>query len=229
MSTVGDVKSLVKLYLQRNLDVSRIFPGVTDETLLDTNVDALLLRAINNARKWAEMMHDFVDNEVLADVTVPAGQRLELAGLTDKLSEDEFDLNGLNEVLYNGWPIELGTYKNHIRSYHRRGRFDRTRGVTHANYLWFEPALSEDVTLELVGTRWMADYSADEDTDWMLDKGFEFFQWRAMIEVNHLVQVFLPRTEGALPVPEKPFQLAWAALTEWDDNRRAAKTNMATI
>lgn len=48
--------------------------------------------------------------------------------------------------------------------------------------------------------------------DPMLEEGFEYLQWATIVEVNHLLQTFTPRTEGTLPPPTRSRDAAWDAL-----------------
>lgn len=53
-------------------------------------------------------------------------------------------------------------------------------------------------------------------TDWFLKHGFEYMQWATIVEVNHLLQTFVPRQEGSLSPPEKLRDRAFEALRELD-------------
>ena len=73
MNTYSDLENVVLAYLQRNVDVSELFPGVVDESALDAKVRQLVLRGVNNAQRQAEHLHDFVKNQVSAVATIKAG------------------------------------------------------------------------------------------------------------------------------------------------------------
>ena len=74
--------------------------------------------------------------------------------------------------------------------------------------------LTEEVTIELTGYRWMDKYTADalDATDFLLEDGFDFMMWQTILEMNYIVQVFVPRVEGSLSPPEKARNEAWASL-----------------
>ena len=72
--------------------------------------------------------------------------------------------------------------------------------------------LDQPLQVELTGSRWMDSYTSVNDTDQLLQEGFEFMMWRTVLELNYIVQVFVPRTDGALSPPEKASNEAWFSL-----------------
>ena len=77
----------------------------------------------------------------------------------------------------------------------------------------------QDTTVILEGNKWMTPYTADNDTDFLLQNGFDFMQWQTVIEMNHLTQTYVPRQEGSLSPPEKLRNEAWGALVGHDEYR----------
>jgi len=63
---------------------------------------------------------------------------------------------------------------------------------------------------------WMEDYDSDNDSDWMIEAAPDYFQWAAIIELNHLWGQFVQTQDGNLPPPEKMKAEALASLIEWD-------------
>lgn len=63
--------------------------------------------------------------------------------------------------------------------------------------------------LELDISRWLPDYTeADKNTpdfDFFLTHGADYLMWSSIVEVNHLVQTFVPRQEGT-PAPPVKFR-----------------------
>ncbi len=54
------------------------------------------------------------------------------------------------------------------------------------------------------------------NTDWFLQRGFEYMQWACIVEVNHLLQTFVNRQEGSLSPPERLRERAYEALKVLD-------------
>jgi len=63
-------------------------------------------------------------------------------------------------------------------------------------------------------------------TDWLLVEGFEYMQWATICELNHLLEVYLPRTEGKLPPPDRQREESLESLMRWDTEMRDAQLNM---
>tara|TARA_R110000772_G_scaffold266171_1_gene388303 strand:- start:25805 stop:26794 length:990 start_codon:yes stop_codon:yes gene_type:complete len=53
-------------------------------------------------------------------------------------------------------------------------------------------------------------------TDWFIGRGFEYMQWACIVEVNHMLQTFVPRQEGSLSPPERLRERAFEALKVLD-------------
>lgn len=68
------------------------------------------------------------------------------------------------------------------------------------------------ISVELSGTRWMNDYTTTADTDMLVQRGPDFMMWQMIIELNHIVQIYVPRSEGSLPPPVKARDEAWSSL-----------------
>lgn len=68
--------------------------------------------------------------------------------------------------------------------------------------------------------------ATQNQTDFFLQYGFEYMQWATIVEVNHLVQTFVPRQEGSLAPPEKLRDLAFANFMTWDSYMRESGRNI---
>jgi hypothetical protein len=77
----------------------------------------------------------------------------------------------------------------------------------------------QDLTLVLEGNRWMPAYRYDTDTDFLLRRGFDWMMWAVIVDVNHITQTFVPRSEGNLPPPVRMRDEAWFALIANDEYR----------
>jgi hypothetical protein len=91
-----------------------------------------------------------------------------------------------------------------------------TEILTFGNSLFIEPAGTTDITLWLDGYRWMRPYQYDTDTDFFTEHGSDFLLWKAIIEVNHRLEIFAQRQEGTLPPPTTMRDEAWESLLKWD-------------
>jgi len=72
--------------------------------------------------------------------------------------------------------------------------------------------------LQISGNVWMAPYTDERDTDFLLDNGFEFMLWQTIIELNHIFLKFVARQEGTLGPPTAARDAAWEALVLWDSH-----------
>lgn len=147
------------------------FPGLAasaDDKL--ALINKLCLRAANNARKFAEKANpNWVLNEVSADVTVVAGEKVSLAGHTDRDTEEEFDFHVLDTVTHEGVPIFLNSRKmRHKMRHNRKKDCRKIYGLTSRNQFYLTPSLDEDVDLVFYGTRWMSDYNLDPTTFYIM-------------------------------------------------------------
>lgn len=322
MYTYTDLADIVKAYLQRNVNVEEAFPGTADATALDAKIDSLVLQGINNAKKKATQLHDFVENEVSCVATIPAGGSLRLNNLVDFRSGEVVDLKLLNNVDFESCPLRVMSKRAYNRKLFKAGRIDTTVVVKEASSISLLPALTTDTEVTVEGYRNMVPYkhrkvfktdngitlnlasgapngpwingtytTADNslfndcvgkdyyvnipaatdgvhqairtltsatysgvfwslifydeslnnttitpttstiyklnpsgdntinfsnESDWLLEEGFEYMQWASIVEVNHLVQQFLPRTEGSLSPPTSSRDTAFEALLRWD-------------
>ena len=82
----------------------------------------------------------------------------------------------------------------------------------------YEPEpTSGTVTLRLNGAYRLTAPSQDDDTDWLMENGFEWLKYTAILELNMKVRSFVDRTEGALAPPYREQEKAWRALVAWDN------------
>ena len=84
-----------------------------------------------------------------------------------------------------------------------------------------EPQLSvgESMNVNVLGYQWITPYTTlDSTTDWLIEYGFSFMMWQTILELNHIVHIFVPRQEGSLPPPEKQRNEAWSNLVVVDED-----------
>lgn len=89
--------------------------------------------------------------------------------------------------------------------------------LLHGSQYTMEPAPEGSVDLAIDCYRWLEDYTANDDTDFFVEHGSDYLMWSAIVELNYLVQAFIPQTEGNLSPPEKMRDGAYASLLEHDN------------
>lgn len=77
---------------------------------------------------------------------------------------------------------------------------DKPKLIIAGGFAFLDPH-ADDAVVSMDGSFWMPDYVNDADTDFIMEHGFDFLLWQSVIEVNHLLQKFIPRQEGALAPP----------------------------
>lgn len=69
---------------------------------------------------------------------------------------------------------------------------------------------------EFIGYLWLDDYTDPGQTDFLLEYCPEVLLWKAILNVNHRAQLFVPRQEGGLAPPLGMLEDAWRSAVEWD-------------
>ena len=207
------------------------------------NID-LGLVAINSARRYLERAHDFKYAEKNVFVSIPAstaGGLLTACHETSALTGTHVGVKRVSSVLLpvassSYQPIEFMTEDEWVARTRRQiGRqpYDATKtlaqlGVTtNANpvcyqqgqTLFLDPQPTPSaIVAQLNVTRWMPDYTADADTDFFTDRAPEALQWQALIELNKLFRVFVPKQESNVDEAslEKYRDEALQSLIAWD-------------
>lgn len=228
---IGTIKAIAAGYLQK---------APADFVV---NGEDLLLHALNNARKSAELLHDFNSNRVRAQIQVDPTNGVNLStavlkGTSDAVSLKEFitfylsDTNG--EIpLYHHAQKSLAVWMKE-RNFNARGRYLSTEvrypddqylrvlriGPTevyvHGSQVYIQPTQSTTTTLIIDGVKWMDEYTSDSDTDWMVEHGHNYLQWACVCEVNYFTSTFTPNFDGNLSPPEKARDRALDLLVQWD-------------
>lgn len=246
MSTLGRLKDSVLLYLQT------AFPTVERHPLLQQGDDAtepfqkLFIRAANNARRNAEMQHDFQFAMRVLEGTIPVGTTgLSLEGLTEYGGVDTYDVKTIEAaylVAVDGTfaPIR---HESRGRMHHRLLEQEDRRTPDDYNCNLEDKLLvfgkkiykyptntTQATSIALDACVWLADYTEvpyDEDaTDDFIKYGFEYMQWATIVEMNHLVQTFVSRQEGSLAPPTKERDRALAIFIQQDEYKAEANRNI---
>lgn len=162
MNTYSDLENVVLAYLQRNVDVSELFPGVVDESALDAKVRQLVLRGVNNAQRQAEHLHDFVKNQVSAVATIKAGSSIKTNGLIDVETGEVVDINVLTDVTFEGCPVTVMSKRGQRKLMFKQKQVGRVMVVRYGDRLRLEPDLDEDIEVGIEGYRRMVDFGSKE-------------------------------------------------------------------
>lgn len=89
----------------------------------------------------------------------------------------------------------------------------------------FVQGVTEDNFLSAYG---VGRYNIVSYDDPMLEESFEYLQWATIVEVNHLLQQYTPRTEGTLPPPTSSRDAAFESLVI-DDSYKHADSELIQI
>lgn len=221
MKTIGDLVDAIKGFVYNNANYTDLFQGGTSSEDLETKLDLAIGVAINNARKWAERKHDFEFSYVDPSIMLGTGRK------------NLYDIEGnrirtLKSVWYEGFPLDIIT-KRDLELRLLRKRHKRMSGlplqvgnwplvVVNGHGIEMYPKLDSDVEVTINGYKWLDDYVAAEYTDWLIENGFDFLMWQAIIELNHIVKIFVPRQEGNVPPPERLRDAAWESLIVCDNH-----------
>lgn len=229
--TVGELKSVIAGYLQKSPSFFAI-----------NSVDLLLL-ALNNARKNAELLHDFNSNTVVAEVTISpsVGGLLSsavLRGTATAVNLKEYVTfyrvtdNGDIPLYHHGKKTVAVWTKERIRN--ARGRFlasdirypdDASLRIVrdgpeevylHGDQIQVTPTIDTAFQMAIDGIAWMPEYTGDTDRDWMTTYGHEYLMWAACCELNYLTLTWTPNLDGNLGPPIRMKEQALERLVNWD-------------
>lgn len=78
------------------------------------------------------------------------------------------------------------------------------------------PTSSDAISLKIDVNRWMPAYVNSTDTDFFLEQGFEYMMYACIVELNHLLKVFVIRQDGNLPPPTTERDQALEEFIRWD-------------
>jgi hypothetical protein len=240
--TVGQLKTAITDYLQITFRPSS--EADNDAGILSKG-DSLALISLNNARKTAERIHDFLcaDDRAVLSVSsagsnlsgalkwVPGGTPVDAISVKSIKGGWLSDSSGNPSVAVNVISSSrMWTEMNEQRS---AGSIDRypsdpvEDGMIYESYLYFlgevvglhpVPTDTTDVILDI--SKWMDDYVADGDTDWFTIHASDYLMWAGIVEVNHIFQTFVPRQEGSLAPPTASRDRALQQLIAFDSYRR---------
>lgn len=241
-NTINDLMAAVKRFVFNNTQGSDAFQGAyqgSGAASLAEFMDDAILRAANNARLFAERGHDFEAAKVAVSATISPGGSLSL----DSVGGVKF--RTLQAVVFDAGgdflPLLLTTHRDLVvrkrvnmrlyggERYPADGEEFSVGNLPFCAYtdgriLKLHPPQTDSWTLTLHGHKYLADYTktgsgggrAYAGSDFLLDNGFDFLQWQTIVELNYIVQIYVPRQEGSLAPPERQALAAWSNLTADD-------------
>ena len=98
-------------------------------------------------------------------------------------------------------------------------RSQRNFAYFNGDTMFINPKPSADQNVQIDAYRWMADYTADTDTDFVVQNGFEFLMWSCVVELNHTFKTMSPQKENTISPPTNLRDRALAQFIKWDKVR----------
>ena len=230
MATFAEMKTMVAAYMQR------------DATTFTVNAVDLLGKAVNQARKWAEMERSFELNRVQTQLAISLQNGTDISGMV--LASDgttpvtvKSIIKGflaLPDAATAVFPIDVITRDKHLERVERH--YDRVNNLTDlpkgtpnfvgymavvrlGNLLYLAPNDSTlynnatSVTVKFDSYKFLADYSADGDTDFFLTTCENFMLLRSCYQLN-----FFLKDDQRVPISAAVMESAWNAVVRWDAN-----------
>lgn len=225
--------------------VAASYLEVTEADLTKNGVNLFLIAA-NNARKNAELLHNFEYTRISAslDIVGAAGGALSsatyLAGtatagvkeivnvtLTNSagsrypVSFTRSDIAIERERVEQNLDYNQSRYRSDADAVSIYGYSSVTQRGGNLYIYPLSPTDSQTSTIYIEGYGWLPDYvDADLLTstpkDFLLQHGASYMQWETIIELNYFIKRFVPRQEGQLSAPERSRDVAWRNLLLWD-------------
>ncbi len=226
---VGEIKKAVAAYLDK---------PVTD--FAKNGIDLLLI-ASNNARKYAERMHDFSHLHAYGKLTLPSGESGVALSAATTTGDVAVSVKTLLNVYrrYDSGDLPLSLMEKSALTTLQRESNDRTLWdsdtvraladydtypdeILHrkvyrlGNTLYLHPSPSAEMELRIDYVGWADDYTVDADTDFFTESAQDYMIFQSIVEVNHFTGSFAYRAEGSLAPPEKIAEKLLQAVIEQD-------------
>lgn len=216
-------------------------------------LEPLILTAFNNARRKAELQHDFVYSQGVGYLTVavPAGALLSSAQASLSSGVPSGATVSFKSVymvrnLYEGkWGFaklitakefntmqertirKVGRYFDHNDDSFIRSNYYTVYQVGPRVFLPYPDAR----VIELTGYIWLPEYASfDAPDDFLLERGQEYIFWETILSVNFYTGSYIPRNEGSFDLASVTSRRdeAWQALLLWDSYLVAQPTDILT-
>lgn len=231
----GQLKTGIGAFMSRSTNV-----------FVKDGVDALG-NAINFSRKHAERLLDFEFNKDRARLPSVSAQTGALFSQIQDLSGQALNVKGIERA----WTADSNFNRvTPLHIYNSEAYENRQRRRVTLNRETMQPILESDVTeaaLVLHGTRlyvqpltvfnnaqtsnlrldvvkWMPDYVADGDTDFLMDVGAEWLMYRTILQLN-----FYLKEDERLKLQVGIVDQAWKTIESWNNSLVAARIDGVSI
>jgi len=226
--TLAEFRSCVAAYMQR------------DETTFTYGGTNLLTQAANMARRWAERKRNFEMSKCTAQITsVHYTNGALLSAMVLKGTATSVAAKTLNKAFLpftdgsGEFPIDIITREKHVERIERHYEQYITRNpretapstmvayfavVRHGDYVYICPADStalggETLTVYFDIVRWLPDYSANGDTDFLLTYCSDFMLVQTVYMLN-----FMIKEDQRIPISNNLRADMWQSVVEWDSS-----------
>lgn len=203
----------------------------------------LFLNAANNARRRAELLHDFEGSRITADVSIVGAAGGALTAATNIVGAGTGgvkSITAISRIDADGypWPVPFVRYDMALERTRAEGRSDPEYwfderyprdGAQGDGYpavvqvggkLFLYPKGDATIAVSFVGFGWLPVYVEGTletaDPDFIVAYGHEYLQWAIVVELNHIYKHFVPRQEGNVAPPDKLRDDALRNLILWD-------------
>lgn len=87
------------------------------------------------------------------------------------------------------------------------------RVVHDGQLVYFSPVPTDPYTLYLYAVKWLPRLVKNEDTNFILEYGYDFVLYRSIVELNHFI-----KEDERFPVSKTLLNEAWQSFVDWDAN-----------
>ncbi len=235
MPTIGTIKGLISAYL-----------GETASNFTVGGIDLRML-ALNNARKSAELAHNFVEQDTVARLAVGASGGAISSAVLESDGATAVSVKAIKQLYLRDTSSGSTVYvplffdpkktlatrildmqtANGVDDSFLRYRDDNVyhigqdflRAYQLGSTVYLNPTPTSNYSLAMDVSKWMSEYTQDADIDWMTTHGYTYLMWAGICECNKLAKTFAFRQEGYISPPEKERDTALQALILWDEFR----------
>ena len=214
--------------------------GRTPSDLIRGGVDLVLL-AINNAKRIAQLEHDFGDQRVEASIAVTSTSGGQISSAVIRGTSISVSLKEVTtfyeETTDGDLPLYHSPKKNVAAQAKRRLAFrnqfesdyrypsddnirlvalplHRREVILYGDVVTTTPPFDGNLIVD--GYAWLSDYTTGGPSDWMLERASDYLMYSAICELNYLTLTFVPNLDGNLGPPVKARDLALERLIRQD-------------
>ena len=143
---------------------------------------------------------------------------LDFTSAERSIEEDRYEL----ELSDNFWPSARYPCDRQMLAAQGSSQLVMRAGTMY-NFPRVNQTTSEPLTVYIEGYGWLKDYTVaqlnDVDgpaQDFLIEHGFEYFQWKCIDHLNQKFQTYVPRQEGNVGPPKEQIAQAYRDLLVWD-------------